>query len=277
MSEGIVYLMDRNGCGRAVDANIVGTEAWRIGEVRAMGAVPDNVGPVPEAPARGPIRVTDMRKIVRTDSGGLRRVQDGFEGRKTMHIGDAFDVIEGKARTAYTKAANRAGRAGKDLPVYIPPFTSAQIGMGRTYRALFEKYDSKGVKCSSVESLSGGGSDGDAFIVALLADGTNLARIRERIGSGVALSVRGVRPSTCNRRGMILDRTLVDAVCLQDKTMTDVLRAAGWVRVGQSAKGEHVKALTRALAAALDRMAGPTQSHRTRAAAFGAPCNPIWE
>ncbi|MCP4205963.1 MAG: hypothetical protein GY767_02800 [Shimia sp.] len=249
-------------------------EAVRIAAVKALGAVPPEVGPdVIEAPARGPVRLTDMRKMVRTNSGGLRRVHDGYKGRRTMHVGDAFDVIEGKARAAHTKAVKRAEATGKDAPEYQPPFTPGQVVMGRFYRGLFERYEKAGVRCSSLENLSGGGGLGGEFMDAVLSDGRTLDMIRQRVGSGAALTLRRAR--TC--RGVILDRALVDAVCLHDQTMTDVLRGAGWVRVGQSAKGEHVKALTRALAAALDRMAGPTQSHRTRAAAFGAPCNPIWE
>lgn len=77
--------------------------------------------------------------------------------------------------------------------------------------------------------------------------------MRLRIGTGVAKSLRRMRPS---RRGTaaaraITDRELVDAFCLRGIGLADVLIQHGW-----SVKGEHRHALTAALSAALDRMIG---------------------
>ncbi len=46
-------------------------------------------------------------------------------------------------------------------------------------------------------------------------------------------------------------------VCLQDRALSDVLEACGWVAPGQKAQGAHIKALRVSLGAALDRMMGP--------------------
>lgn len=247
-------------------------EAARIAEVKARGAVPREVGPdVIEAPARGTFRVVDQRRMERTNSGGLRRVHDGFQGRRTIRIGDGLDKIEGAARAAHTKAVKRAGKAGKPLPVYVPPFTSSQVEMGRLYYIVWERHESAGVRCSSVGGLSGGGGDGCGFIESVLKDGRELEKLRARIGNGAAREVRRHRPSKRGSRRTITDRSLVDMVCLEEASLSDVLVAHGW-----SVCGQHVKDLQSALAAALDRMMGAVCAHPTAAVTYGEGCAPLF-
>jgi len=97
-----------------------------------------------------------------------------------------------------------------------------------------------------------------------LRDRQEIERIHRRVGEGFAMVVRRVRPSQRNRRKLISDRQLVDMVCLQDLTLSEVLDACGWVAPGQKAHGVHIKALRDALSSALDRMMGP-RSHRAEA------------
>ena len=52
-------------------------------------------------------------------------------------------------------------------------------------------------------------------------------------------------------RSIILDRVLVDRVCLRGQSLSEVLDAHGWSR-----KTDHIEALRKALRAAMDRMAG---------------------
>ncbi|MBO9453251.1 hypothetical protein J7426_23520 [Tropicibacter sp. R16_0] len=249
--------MDRAGVARAKDLRAL-HEPERIADVRSIGFVPDDVGDeVVEAPARGPVRMFEGRAMVRTETGGFASVKTGYAGRKTLQRADSFDVMAAKAA--------RHGRPS--------PFTPSQIAMGRFYRDLVEKHASAGVKCSSLESLSqrsaGSGSD---YMDAVLRDRERIGGLRMRIGSGSAMVVRRNRPSARGSRVTITDRRLVDIVCLEDGTITDVLRAHGW-----AIKGELVKSLVQALAKALDRMMGPVQRGGTSVAQFGTRGVPRWD
>ncbi|MCH2251031.1 MAG: hypothetical protein MK042_14685 [Cognatishimia sp.] len=244
---------------------IKAAEAARIAAAKMRGAVPPEVGPdVIEAPARGPVRMSDMRKMVRTESGGMRRVHDGHQGRKTLHCADAFDVMEARARAAHTRATSRAKAAGKDAPVWAAPFTPGQIAMGRHYRTLAERHACAGVKCSSLESLSQSGGTGGDFMDAVLADGYKLDMLHRRIGEGSALVVRRNRPSARGSRLGITDRRLVDMVCLEDGALSDVLTRHGW-----AINAKLVGDLQKALGAALDRMNGPVSGVGIVEASFG--------
>lgn len=222
--------------------------AVRLDAIRARGVVPDVCGPeIPVAPARGAFRVFEPMALYPKGRDGWEVKPSGYQGRKAVRIGDAFDVMAG--------AAAKKGHGS--------PFTPTQVAMGRVYRALFERHEAAGPKCSSLES-SGGGSGGSAsFIDAVLRDRERLDVMRRRIGPGSAMVVRRIRPSERGSRATILDRRAVDMVCLEDATCADVLRAHGW-----AVKGETVRALAQAVGAALDRMCGPTFERRIMAAHF---------
>ena len=79
------------------------------------------------------------------------------------------------------------------------------------------------------------------------------------IGNGSAMTVRRIRPSDRKSRTSIMDRRLVDIICLEEGSITDVLKEHGW--------GNNTKlraALQQALASVLDRMIGPVQRQGKR-------------
>lgn len=237
-------------------------EQARMDEVRSLGFVPDAVGPeIPAAPARGPVRMFESMASYPKGENDFEMKAAGYMGRKTLQRADSFDLMAAKA-ARHKKA---------------PPFSPAQVAMGRFYRDLVEKHSCAGVKCSSLESLSQGSSGGGEFMDAVLRDRQRIDVLRRRIGSGSAMVVRRIRPSDRGSWASIMDRRLVDAVCIEAGSLTDVLRAHGWVREGQSAKGDHIKALATALAAALDRMMGPVKRGGISVIHFGSGQLPIWD
>ncbi|MGO4854752.1 hypothetical protein [Phaeovulum sp. W22_SRMD_FR3] len=94
---------------------------------------------------------------------------------------------------------------------------------------------------------------GGEFMDAFVAEGDDIRRLRARVGTGVAMQIRRIRPSArgAAARGIITDLALVDAVCLEELTLSAVLTRFGWV-----SDGKNREALRKALGAALDRMAG---------------------
>ncbi len=207
-------------------------EAVRVAAVKAQATPPADVGPVPVAPARGAQRiVTDYVAL----PGGMRRAV----GRR-LEAADVFDRMTAQAQR----------RHGDSEAPFVAPFSHGQIAIARHYRALVERHDAGGVRCSQIESGRAGGSGGE-FMDAYLAVGSEIARLRARIGAGAAQAVRRVRPSDRGSVVTVSDRVLVDMVCLQDRTLDAVLVAHGW-----AVKGAHRQALRVALAAALDRMQG---------------------
>ncbi len=229
--------------GRAARAAL--DEAARIDRVRARGHVPVECGPeIPEAPARGAFRVFEGVTLYPDGADGWRAAPSGFAGRKTMVQADAFDVMQAKARRVL--------------------FTPAQIAMGRYYGALFEAHAAAGVRCSSLEGRTDrGGSSGGDYIDAVLRDRERLDVLRGRIGDGVALAVRKRRPSVNGSRVVIADRRLVDAVCIEGKTLAALLAECGWTKTGKS-----VAVLRDALCGALDRMMGPQPRGGVRVVRF---------
>lgn len=216
-------------------------EAGRLAAIKERAAPPPVVPEAPMAPARGPTMVVRELGMV---PGSQERVR--VEG---VYLRDA-DVLS-------AANANAAKRCPEDQP-FVAPYTPGQVAIGRRYRDLVERHEAAGMKCASVEARSGGGGSG-GFIDAFVAEGREIEAMRSRIGNGVSLAVRRIRPSARGCRAAIKDRVLVDAVCLQGMTLNEVLRAAGW-----SADGKHREALRKALCAALDRMQGYGCARSTR-------------
>ncbi len=210
-------------------------EAARIAAVVQSGFVPDDVGPVPVAPARGPVKATVRMGMYPQGEDGFRLRPEGHAGRKTLERADVFDRI--LLASAKRKAPH--------------PLTPSQIATGRVYRDLAERHSAGGIKCSSLERTGSGGTGG-AFIDALLRDREQLDKLHCRIGPGVAMPLRRVRPSQRGSKRQIGDRTLVDMVALQDRSIADVLAAHGW-----AVNARNTKAALTALVQILDRMTGP--------------------
>ncbi|MFB9223264.1 hypothetical protein [Paracoccus cavernae] len=216
-------------------------ERTRLDAVLARATPIEGCGPlIPIAPARGPQVVVTPRRMVpdENDKTGWRSEETGWRGFKAVRVADVFDDL---ARRAAAR-----GEAG--------PFTGRQVDVARLYRTLVERHDAGGVRCIGLETRVGGGaSGGGEFIDAFIDAGRQIERFRQRIGSGIAMSVRRVRPSARGgaTAGLILDRVLVDAICLQDKSFRRVLEDHGWAY-----KGAHAQVLINALGLSLNRMAG---------------------
>jgi len=210
-------------------------EADRIQTVKARGYVPEVCGDaIPEAPARGAFCVFQPTSLSPSGKNDWVARPLGYRGRSALQRADVLDVMAAKA------ASN-----GKPAP-----FTREQMAAARCYRDLVERHACAGMRCSSVEVLcsrTGGGSG--SFIDAVLRDREEIERIRRLIGTGTAMAVRKIRPSKRGSRVHITDRRLVDMVCLEDKPISQVLRAHGW-----SVRGSSIHALRRALADSLERM-----------------------
>lgn len=211
-------------------------ERQRLAAILARAAVPDACGPrIIPAPARGAFKVAPQSQLLPNGADGWVQADAGFAGYQPIRAADVFDLM--------LRSAERAGLAA--------PFTPGQVEMGRRYRALVERHDAGGIKCSDLIGRPGGA--GGDFMDAYLAEGRELAALRRRIGDRAALSVRRVRPGARGGAGRrnIPDRALVDMVCLGNRSPSDVLRAHGW-----AVKGDTRKAVAAALCGALDRMAG---------------------
>lgn len=209
-----------------------------LGQIKADATPPMSVGPVvPVAPARGSFRVFTHLEFATGRGGGVARPA-GHAGRQTLAATDVFDRMSERAR-------QRAG----DGP-FVPPLTHGQVAAGRMYRDLVERHSAGGVKCSSLEAQTGGGGSG-GFMDAHIHLGRQIDAMRGRIGAGAAMVLRRIRPSQRGSRATITDRALVDAVCLRDMELGQVLRAHGW-----STRACMREALRSALAGALDRMQG---------------------
>ncbi len=214
--------------------------AGRIGEMNmqvrvmlAQAMPPLMVGDIPVAPARGPMKVVP---IWEAQAGGTRLL--------TGHRAEPADVFD----TMGEAARARHDRVTPDS-AYAPPFTPGQVYMARHYRALTERHSAGGMKCASLEGRQGG--SGGEFMDAYLAEGRELTALHRKIGTGQAMVVRRVRPSARGSRSGIMDRRLVDMVCLGDMTLSAVLDSHGW-----TVDGKHREALRTALGGALDRMQG---------------------
>lgn len=232
---------------RRMQANVAGQDA--IAETRALGKVPEGSGPeIPDAPARGPVVQFMPVKGYPDGERGYKFKPAGHLGRKALRTADAFDKM-------------MAGSARNGKP---PAFTQSQIDMGRTYATLFERHECAGLKCSSLESVQGGGGQGGEYIDAVLLDREQLAVLHRRIGSGMAMVVRRQRKATGAARINITDRRLVDAVCLAGLTISEVLARNHWPK-----KGSNVALLAQALREALDRMAGPVRAPRCASVKYG--------
>jgi hypothetical protein len=207
----------------------------RVAVVKAMAAPPEQCGgELPVAPARGRLLAFEAKRMEVTTAGNMREVSDGWAAR----VSDVFDLMEARR----PKAQRRGGAL----------FTASQVDVARDYRALVERVDASGLRGMSLETMrSGSGGGADGFIAAVLDDIARLRAMQRRIGDGVAMEVRRIRPSARggdSRRG-IRDRYLVDAVCLRQWTIVQVLESCGW-----STGPSNRRALVAALAGALERM-----------------------
>lgn len=212
-------------------------EADRIARIKADAARPDGCGSeiVDVAPGRGPVRRFQPREAVRTASGQVRVARAGHNGNDALARADAFDVMQ-----------QQSSRRKKDAGAL---FTPGQISAGRDYAALYERCASAGVRCSSVEATGGGGQG--SWIDAVIRDSRRLAALDRAIGSAVVLSPRDAQAHADRGRKIMRTSDLVAGVCVEGRTISQMLQSFGWCRspfIRKKTMG--------ALCAALDRMQG---------------------
>ena len=229
----ILGMADPNRVYRIRRALRAEDERAALKRVLAAAILPEGSGTeIPVAPCRGSLLSVPQVTMVPKGASEWEPRAGGFAGCDPVRARDVFD--------ARLEAAARARSA--------LPLTPGQVGMGRRYRDLVERHDAGGIKCSVLDRSGGSGRE---FMDAFLAEGRELAAIRRRIGAGSALAVRRIRPSVRGSRRSITDRALVDMVCLEGASLSDVLRRHGWTR-----QTPVLKALLGALGGALDRMTG---------------------
>ena len=221
--------------------------ARALGERARLDAVISRATPVegcvpliPIAPARGPQVVVTPRRMVpdAKDATGWKVEEMGWRGFNAVRAADIFDELA--RRAAKRKAA--------------PPFTVGQVQVGRLYRDLVERHDAGGMRCAGLEAGRGcGPSAGGEFIDAFIEEGRVIELLRRRIGNGVAMAVRRVRPSARGGAGarIIHDRVLVDEICLHGRSFRDVLERHGW-----TGSARNISMLLEPLSSALERMSG---------------------
>ena len=212
-------------------------EAGRIEGIKSNSEKPMGVGSeiVDIAPARGAVRRFQPKEAQITEAGNIRVTRVGYKGHDALQIADAFDLMQ-------LQASRRNKAVG-------PLFSAGQISAGRDYAALYEKVQSAGVKCSSVEALGGGGQG--SFIDAVLRDSRRLADLQRCIGSDVVLRPKRARPSQDATRRPIKASDVVREICVGGRTVSQLLQKFGWSR-----SPAFTKQITGALQDALDRMQG---------------------
>jgi hypothetical protein len=225
--------------GVTVDAWQTMNPVARVEALKHSSAVPGNVGPeiLQIAPARGTVERFTPREVVQTEAGNFRTVRTGMFD--AIRRGDAFDVMEQQA----------ARRAKSRSRAHEPLFTVAQILAGREYGALAERHSAKGARCSSLDT-SHRGSSGGSYMDAVVAEGRRLDKMEAAIGTGWAMEPRRASPHGDARRAIRV-RKVVDLVCIEGKTLSQVLDRFGWSR-----KTTHLAELRGHLCAALDRLHG---------------------
>ena len=215
----------------------VAAERARLDAIKDAAAVPDECGPdIAPSPARRGFVLVRPVELLPVGTDRVEAVHRGYGGRSAIQCADVFDAM-------------RAAAARRKKPMALTP---GQISMARRYRDLVELLAADGCKLSNLDASTGSGDSG-GWMDRRLQVSQEVDILRRRIGNGVALSVRRVRPSDrgAAQRGQILDRVMVDMVCLKGCSVDQVLRAHGW-----QTNGRGRKAVTDALSAALDRMIG---------------------
>lgn len=233
MSRKEANMLDCEGEARWVAAQKA--EAGRLAALRKAAAIPAEAGEaIAPAPARGGFVLLDPSRMDAAPE--YARTAKGYARVRPIRAADVFDVMAAQA------ARRKVGH----------PLAPAQIEVGRRYRGLVEVLSADGCKLSSLERSHAGGEAGHwmdrRLMISAEVDG-----LHRQIGNGVAMAVRRVRPSQrgAAQRGPILDRVLVDMVCLKDCPLDDVLRSHGW-----QVDGRNRERLLQALSGALWRMVG---------------------
>lgn len=209
-------------------------EADRVRQMLADATPPVLMREAPVAPARGPQHLVPNFTVT---GGGMRRVEGGhWQGLSPLAAAVAQARLRHEARNP-------------EAP-FVPPFNSAQVAVAEDYAALVEWREGSALRCASLEGGRSGGGGAGLFIDTYIDQGRWLAELRNRIGDGVAMSVRR-HMDRGNGRRVIKVRVAVDLLCLDGVAIKGVLRRFGWV--GNMRECGDLRA---AICGALDRMQG---------------------
>lgn len=222
-----------SGLGFAVGESRLRGEAKAVSALMDRAAVPVLASSqIIAAPARGPVSIVPQTIARMTAQGPVMRrdTRDGFHPVRRV---DAFDRIA---------AAVLAGGGAS-------PFTVAQVDAGRGYAGLVERVASEGLRCGSgeVQGQAGGGKGRD-WMDGVIRRSAQLAAMRAAIPVSVALA-----PPVGEAGQVVRVRDVVDAVCLRDLVLTDVLAEAGL-----PVRNDSKAALMAALLLGLDALYGTT-------------------
>lgn len=228
----------------------------RMLHLKARGQAPDSTGGVvANAPARGAFEVVTPQALYPKGEGEFEAKPAGYLGRDRVQIVDAFRVMELQCQRAKAEFLLSPG----------------QVAMGRMYRSLHEAYHGGASPRDSLDFMPGGSGAGLSWIDSRVEMSRRIDLLHRRIGAGLAQRVRRIRPARRGSRVSITDRRLADMVCLEDKTISDVLAAHGWAK-----HGEIVRLTTLALADILDRMMGPVRGGGAKAVHYGEGPGTVW-
>lgn len=258
----VVFSVDSNGVAAQMDltasqeivrkhakaqAARLASDRSRLDAVLDAAAIPEECGPdIIAAPARGGFRVDRQFTMVPNgvDERGLEKwavAPTGYGHRSAIRTADIFDRMQAQAL--------RAKR-----PMQLTP---GQVAIGRRYRSLVEMLNADGCKLSSLNGSSGS-ADGGNWMDRRLEIAGELDMLQRRVGRGVALKIRRIRPSLRaireageDPRGLFSDLDIVQRVCVDDWSVADVLRHFRW-----QDNSRNKKAALEALRGALTRMEG---------------------
>lgn len=208
-------------------------EAERVRSILAEARPPVHMVQAPVAPARGAQQLVPNFTVT---GGGMRRIEGAhWQGLSPLAAAVAQARLRHEARNP-------------DAP-FVPPFNPAQVQVAEDYAALVEWREGSALKCASLEAGRGGSGSG-VFIDRFIDQGVWLATLHQRIGDGVAMSVRR-HMDRGNTRCQITVRKAVDLLCLDGVPVKAILRRFGW-----ATDMKNQKALRSAICGALDRMQG---------------------
>lgn len=193
-------------------------ENARIAEVKSLGTRPAQASSEINAcaPALGAVTLFRHETVIRTADGNLRYQKTTPSDATALRRGDAFDLMQDQA--------NRRARARSlDAPQL---FTRAQIEAGRTYGHLVERHACRGVKGLSLETSSPS-SRGGSYMDAVVAEGRRLDRMRAAMDGVWAIEPKRAAPHADLRRAVRM-QVLVDHVCVEGLTLSQVLARYGW-------------------------------------------------
>lgn len=206
-------------------------------QVRAMldeATPPEAMRVAPVAPARGPQQLVPNFTVT---GGGMRRIEGAhWQGLSPLAAAVAQARLRHEARNP-------------DAP-FVPPFNPAQVQVAEDYAALVEWREGSPLRCLSLDGARSGGGGSGLFIDSYIDQGKWLAKLRQRIGDGVAMDVRR-QMDRGNARRRITVRAAVDMLCLEGVPVKAILRRFGWV-----GNMRECRELRTAICAALDRMQG---------------------